>query len=60
MASTSADNKGPRVVAATVSVIVIQVIVVILRFWSRAISTRARFWWDDWLVLAALVNPHNV
>lgn len=56
MAATSADNKGPRVVAAAVSVIVIQVVVVILRFWSRAILVRARFWWDDWMVLAALVS----
>ena len=50
------ENKGPRVVAAAVSVIVIQLVVLFLRFWSRAISTKARFWWDDWTVLAALVS----
>lgn len=56
MAPTSTDDKGPRVVAAAIAVIVIQVVVVILRFWSRAISVRAHFWWDDWMVLAALVH----
>ncbi len=56
MAPTSADDKGPHTVAAAIAVIVIQVVVVILRFWSRAISVRAHFWWDDWMVLAALVH----
>ena len=56
MTNTTSPDKGPRIVAAAVSVIVVQVLVLILRFWSRSLSTRARFWWDDWTVLAALVK----
>ena len=57
MAQAVHETKGPQLVAATVCGIVIQVIVVTLRFWSRALSTGTHFWWDDWMVLAALVRP---
>ena len=57
MARAAHETKGPQIVAAAVCGIVIQVIVVALRFWSRALSTGTHFWWDDWMVLAALVRP---
>ena len=56
MAGAVHETKGPQVVAAAVCGIVIQVIVVALRFWSRALSTGTHFWWDDWTVLAASVR----
>ena len=46
-----------------ISMVVIPSVVVALRFWSRALNSTAnglRFWWDDWLVLAALVGPFSV
>ena len=52
-------DKGSHVLAAAICVIVIQVVAVALRFWSRALSRGTRFWWDDWMVLAALVR-HDV
>lgn len=56
MAQPGREDKGPHVVAAAACAIVIQVIVLVLRFWSRALLTRTRFWWDDWMVFAALVR----
>lgn len=34
-------------------------VAIVLRFWSRALAPSSkgpRFWWDDWLALAALVK----
>lgn len=39
---------------------VLPVVAVALRFWSRYVNSpvdkRSRFWWDDWLILIALVS----
>ena len=59
MAQPGREDKGSHVVAAAACAIVIQMIMLVLRFWSRALSTRTRFWWDDWMVLAALVRLYS-
>jgi hypothetical protein len=47
--------------AALIVYLVVAVVAVLLRFWSRALAAShttpdgsARFWWDDWFALAAL------
>ncbi|KAI1747579.1 hypothetical protein F4782DRAFT_535240 [Xylaria castorea] len=55
----STDDLGPAFRAVIVIFLVVSVLVISLRFWSRALSTvsqnKSRFWWDDWLALAATV-----
>ena len=48
-------NEGPRIIAVAAVLITISTIAVILRFVSRLVS-QAGFWWDDWMILAALVG----
>ena len=47
-------NVSPRVVAVSVVLIVITAVTVTLRFVSRWVS-KAGMWWDDWMILAAMV-----
>ena len=48
-------SKGPQILAAVATTYVLATIAVILRFVSRRIS-KAQLWWDDWLIIIALVN----
>jgi hypothetical protein len=55
------DDRGPGLRAILIIFIVIMVVVMSLRLWSRAITKeRARrvggFWWENRLALAALVG----
>lgn len=54
------DNQGPALRTLLIVVIIIPTLVIILRFWSRAIlpavtksRSPVRFWWDDWAALVA-------
>lgn len=48
-------NQGPKVDAITIFTFTLAVVGVSLRFLARVL-TKASLWWDDWLVLAALVS----
>ena len=48
-------NSGPKIIAVSVTLIVIAAIAVILRFVSRILS-KAGLWWDDWAILLAMVS----
>ena len=56
------EDVGPVVIRFGIAMIVIPVVSVALRFWSRALglgtksSDGRRFWWDDWAVLAVVVS----
>jgi len=56
MAAPSADNRGPEVVNVAVATIVLSIVTVALRCWSKALSKTADFWWDDWTAIASLVR----
>jgi hypothetical protein len=58
-APPSGDDRGPALRAYTITWMVLPAIALVLRFWSRALSTsskggRSKFWWDDWTALLAL------
>ncbi|MCJ1405072.1 hypothetical protein MMC11_008298 [Xylographa trunciseda] len=45
---------APKIIAVSVVLIIISTSAVVLRFISRMLS-KAGLWWDDWLIVAALV-----
>ena len=47
-------SKQPAIIGSIVATWAFAVIAVALRFFARRVS-RAGFWWDDWLMLPALV-----
>ncbi len=56
-------DRGHSFRAFLISMTVLTSTLVILRFWSRALSPRVsygnilhRFWWDDWIALFAFVS----
>ena len=49
-------NKGPIVLGIFILVTFLAITAVALRFLSRKLS-KAQYWWDDWMILAALVSP---
>ncbi|KAI5867648.1 hypothetical protein GGS23DRAFT_592944 [Durotheca rogersii] len=53
----SYDDRGPAFQAFCIVVLIISILAIVLRFWSRAMSqpplNKSRFWWDDWVALAA-------
>ena len=54
-APPSADDSGTATIAVGGVVIALALIFVVLRFYVR-ITSRARLWWDDWLIAAAVVS----
>ena len=50
----SVPNRGSTIVGTCVALIVFSTLAVALRFLSRRLS-KAGYWYDDWLALAALV-----
>lgn len=50
-----AANQQPEIIGSIIATWVFAVIAVALRFFARRVS-RAGFWWDDWLMLPALVR----
>lgn len=60
-----AADRGPGLKAFLIFLIVFSSVVILLRFISRALSEAkvggtSRFWWDDWLALAALVSLSSI
>lgn len=51
------DDRGSQIRAVTYVMLILATVAVALRLWARHITRQARFWWDDWLCLAALVSP---
>lgn len=52
------EDWAPSLRAYAIVLIALSCLVVGLRFWSRVIVPTPRaskFWWDDWMVLVALV-----
>ena len=56
MSDSLTANRGPQVVSAAAAIIVLSTIAVGFRVWSRALSKKAEFWWDDWAAIAAWVS----
>ena len=48
------ETQIPRITAASIIFIVISTVTVALRFLARRLSG-AGLWWDDWMILAALI-----
>ncbi len=55
-----AEDKTHALTAVAITLIVLEITAVAVRFLSRYLS-KAGFWWDDWLILAGLVgqSPSN-
>ncbi|KAI0973526.1 hypothetical protein F4678DRAFT_427025 [Xylaria arbuscula] len=56
---TNGDDRGPSFRVFIIIVLILSVTAVSLRLWSRSLgksqtSFRHKFWWDDWLALAAI------
>lgn len=49
------DDKSPTLIAVAITLIILETTAVAVRFLSRYLS-KAGFWWDDWLILGALVG----
>ena len=56
MGASSYLSRGPGVAAFCILMIILSILAVILRIWSRYTSRRQRFWWDDWFAIASLVS----
>ena len=54
------DNRGPGFRGFVIFLVILNTTAISLRFWSRSITPThrkgPRFWWDDWLALAAVVS----
>ena len=48
-------DKRPLLLGVLITLIALSIIIVALRFLTRRLSG-AGYWWDDWLILAALVR----
>ncbi|KAI9723799.1 MAG: hypothetical protein M1828_004049 [Chrysothrix sp. TS-e1954] len=49
------DTLAPNILAQCIVLIVVPTLAVVLRFWARLIKPEWRLWWDDWLILVALL-----
>ena len=49
-------NRGRIVLGISIFVSFLAITAVALRFLSRKLS-KAQYWWDDWMILGALVSP---
>lgn len=59
-ALTMLDYSADGLAAFTYVCIVVDIVAVILRFWSRAVSPTAQYGLDDWLALASLIPTLGV
>lgn len=48
------ETQVPRILGVNIATLALAAIAICLRFLSRRLS-RAQFWWDDWLMLPAIV-----
>jgi hypothetical protein len=61
----SDDNRAPPYSAFLIVMTVVVVIAIVVRFWSRALAASekklaSRYWWDDWMALAAVVSRFSI
>ena len=52
-------SRVPTVITSAVMMLILSGAAVILRVWSRMVSKRQRFWWDDWLAIATFVSINS-
>lgn len=54
------DTRGPNLLVCSVVLLVIPSITVLVRFWSRAVTSAGlrNLWWDDYMLLATLLFSH--
>ena len=48
-------SEVPRILGVNIATFILAVIAIVLRFMARRL-TRAPFWWDDWLMIPAIVS----
>ncbi len=48
------DTQVPRILGVNIATFILAVIAISLRFTARRL-TRLPYWWDDWLMLPAIV-----
>ncbi|KAJ5811861.1 hypothetical protein N7474_008162, partial [Penicillium riverlandense] len=48
------ESLGPQIIGADMALLALATIAVIVRYISRSMS-KAKFWWDDWVLAVALV-----
>lgn len=59
MATVAQTDSGQSLRGFAISMIILSIVAVVLRFWSRVLSGASKgvlFWWDDWTVLLGLVR----
>lgn len=56
---SSHESRSEGIVVCGVVMITVSTLAVILRFWSRALTTSLVFWWDDWAILFTLVSIYD-
>ena len=49
------DDRRPLLLQITIPFLVLSVIAIGLRFWSRAVANKNKYSWDDWTALAAMI-----
>ena len=49
------ESQVPRLLGVNIATFCLAVIAIMLRFTARRL-THAAFWWDDWLMLPAIVS----
>lgn len=49
------QTRTSQIYGGTISLIVLAILAVALRLYARSI-TRAKLWWDDWILVLALVK----
>ena len=49
------ETQVPRILGVNIATYILALIAINLRFVSRRLS-RAPFWWDDWLMIPAIVS----
>ncbi|KAM0794501.1 hypothetical protein BDR22DRAFT_922698 [Usnea florida] len=54
MAESPGPTRGPGLTALCIVMIILSILAVTLRVWSRLLSKNQRFWWDDWFAIASL------
>ncbi|KAI0145932.1 hypothetical protein F4776DRAFT_608614 [Hypoxylon sp. NC0597] len=59
LANTGVEDRGPGLRSFLIVMLILTLVAITLRFWSRSLPVyhgghKSRFWWDDWIALAAV------
>ena len=60
MAVSPDPNRGLGLTAFCIVMMILSILAVVLRIWSRLISKKLKFWWDDWCAIASLVCVQTI